>query len=62
MVNYAPRYDKQEDVLKGILTELEEAEAHFANLAAKGLVFGGDPTPYDGDPELWATNNQRVYA
>ena len=51
--SYAPKYDKQEDVFKGILSELEEAEMHFANLAAKGLVFGGDPTPYDGDPELW---------
>lgn len=42
-------YDAQEDVFKGILQELEEAEGFFAN----GETFRGDPTPYAGDPKKW---------
>jgi hypothetical protein len=50
-----PKYDSQEDVFKGILDELKEADALFA----KGVKFDGDPTPYNGDPDKWrrATNS-----
>jgi hypothetical protein len=49
-----PKYDAQEDVLKGILDELKQADDDFA----KGVKFDGDPSPYDGDPDKWrrATN------
>jgi hypothetical protein len=52
--NIKPKYDMQEDVLKGILDELKEADGFFAN----GVKFDGDPTPYNGDPDKWrrATN------
>jgi hypothetical protein len=46
-------YDKQEDVLKGILDELKEADALFA----LGVKFDGDPTPYAGDPAKWRRAN-----
>lgn len=48
------KYDTQEEVLKGILDELKEADAFFAN----GVKFDGDPTPFAGDPAKWrrATN------
>lgn len=51
-------YDKQEDVFKGILEELKEADEYFAN----GIVFAGDPTPYNGDPVKWrrAVNTFRL--
>jgi len=42
-------YDLQEDVLKGVLLELKEADEHFA----QGVTFTGDPTPYAGDPIKW---------
>jgi len=42
-------YDSQEDVFKGILAELKEADEYFS----KGSVFTGDPTPYNGDPGKW---------
>lgn len=50
-----PKYDSQEDVFKGILDDLKEADAFFA----KGVKFDGDPTPYNGDPDKWrrATNS-----
>lgn len=53
-----PKYDLQEDVFKGILKDLEEAEQYFAN----GVTFSGDPTPYAGNPEKWrrATNAFRL--
>jgi hypothetical protein len=49
-----PKYDSQEDVLKGILDGLKAADADFA----KGVSFDGDATPYNGDPDKWrrATN------
>lgn len=49
------KYDTQEDVFKGILDELKEADGYFAN----GVKFDGDPTPYNGDPDKWrrATNS-----
>jgi len=47
--NYAPKYDAQKDVLIGILDELKEADAYFAN----GVSFEGDPTPYAGNPDSW---------
>ncbi len=47
--NIKPAYDKQEEVFKTILQDLEEADALFA----KGAPFQGDPTPYAGDPEKW---------
>lgn len=47
--NYRPKYDTQEEVLKGVLAELAEAEECFAN----GVNFTGDPTPYDGNAEKW---------
>lgn len=50
---YRPAYDKQEDVLIGILDELEEADAYFA----QGVTFTGDPTPYNGDPAKWRRAN-----
>lgn len=52
--NIKPKYDTQEDVLKGILDELKEADGFFAG----GAQFEGDPTPYKGDPDKWrrATN------
>lgn len=46
---YRPKYDTQEEIFKGILDELKEAEQHFA----KGVSFAGDPTPYNGDPAKW---------
>lgn len=51
-------YDTQEDVFKGILAELKEADAYFAD----GLVFAGDPTPFNGDPTKWrrAVNTFRL--
>lgn len=52
--NIRPKYDTQQDVLKGILDELKEADQFFA----QGVKFDGDPTPYNGDPDKWrrATN------
>lgn len=52
--SYRPQYDKQEDVFKAILDELNKADGYFAN----GQAFTGDPTPYNGDPAKWrrATN------
>ena len=47
--NYTPKYDAQKDVLIGILDELKEGDAAFAN----GIKFDGDPTPYAGDPAKW---------
>ncbi len=51
---YTPKYDTQEEIFKGILDELKEADQFFAS----GVTFKGDPTPYDGDPVKWrkATN------
>lgn len=51
---YKPKYDPQEDVFKGILDELKEADQFFA----QGVKFAGDPTPFNGDPVKWrqATN------
>lgn len=51
---YTPKFDEQKDVLIGILNELKEADAYFAN----STTFDGDPSPYKGDPEKWrrATN------
>jgi hypothetical protein len=48
------KYDKQEDVFKGILDDLKAADQFFA----KGTTFDGDPTPFNGDPAKWrrATN------
>ncbi len=46
---YRPAYDSQEDVFIGILNELDEADAFFA----QGVTFTGDPTPYNGDPNKW---------
>lgn len=46
---YRPKYDTQEEVFIGILNELKEADAFFA----QGVKFDGDPTPYNGDPEKW---------
>ncbi|QGW26840.1 SusD/RagB family nutrient-binding outer membrane lipoprotein [Phnomibacter ginsenosidimutans] len=43
------KYDTQEEVLKGILDDLKEADAFFAN----GVKFDGDPSPYAGDPAKW---------
>ncbi len=53
---FKPKYDAQEDVLVGILDELEEAAQFFENGLSE--PFDGDPTPYNGDPEKWlrATN------
>jgi len=42
-------YDPQENVFKGILDELKEADGFFA----QGMAFEGDPTPYEGNPEKW---------
>ncbi|MCA5003717.1 SusD/RagB family nutrient-binding outer membrane lipoprotein [Sphingobacterium bovistauri] len=51
-------YDAQEEVMKGVLSELKEAEEYFA----KGITFAGDPTPYGGDPKKWrrAVNTFRL--
>lgn len=51
---YRPKFDTQEEIFKGILDELKEADQFFAN----GVTFTGDPTPYNGDPVKWrkATN------
>lgn len=43
------KYDTQEEVLKGVLDELKEADQFFAN----GVKFDGDPTPFAGDPAKW---------
>lgn len=47
-------FDKQEDIMRGILDDLKDA----ASLFATGEKFDGDPTPYNGDPAKWrrATN------
>ena len=52
-----PEYDEQKEVFRGILADLEKAEACFAGAGA----FGGDPF-YNGDPSLWrkATNVLRL--
>lgn len=47
--NFRPSYDSQEEVFRGILDELAEADDHFAT----GVTFSGDPTPYAGDPDKW---------
>jgi len=46
---YRPAYDSQENVFIGILNELREADAFFA----QGVTFTGDPTPYNGNPDKW---------
>ncbi len=52
---YKPKYDPQEDVFKGVLDELKEADQFFA----RGKTFAGDPSPFNGDPVKWrqATNS-----
>lgn len=52
------KYDTQEEVFKGILADLKEADEAFAS----GIKFDGDPTPYAGDPQKWrrATNAFRL--
>lgn len=50
---YKPAYDTQEQVLLGVLNELDEADQLFAD----GATFSGDPTPYNGDPEKWRRAN-----
>lgn len=52
-----PRFDEQKEVFKGILADLEKADACFAKAGA----FAGDPF-YQGDPALWrkATNVFRL--
>lgn len=42
-------YDSQEEIFKGILQELKEAEELFAH----GVKFSGDPTPYAGEAIKW---------
>lgn len=42
-------YDTQEEVFRGILAELREADQLFA----AGTTFSGDPTPYAGNPDKW---------
>lgn len=51
---YRPKYDLQEDVLLGVVNELEKADSCFKS----GTTFNGDPTPYNGNPDKWrrATN------
>ncbi len=51
---YKPKYDAQEDIFKGILDDLKQADQFFAT----GVTFTGDPTPFNGDPAKWrrATN------
>lgn len=53
-----PKYDTQKEVFMGILSDLEQADAHFA-LATKN--FDGDPF-YKGSPAKWrkATNVLRL--
>lgn len=46
---YKVKYDPQEQVLEGVLKELQAADQYFAN----GITFQGDPTPYNGDPVKW---------
>lgn len=46
--NVTPVYDKQEDVFAQILTDLEQAEAYFA----EGVPFQGDMM-LDGDASKW---------
>jgi len=46
---YRVKYDRQEQVLEGVLKELQAADQYFAN----GKSFDGDPTPYKGDPVKW---------
>jgi len=46
---YEPKYDTQEEVFIAVLDELKAADQYFA----KGIVFAGDPTPYNGDPKKW---------
>lgn len=46
---YRVKYDTQEQVLEGVLKELQTADQYFAN----GKNFEGDPTPYKGDPVKW---------
>ncbi|GGH28741.1 SusD/RagB family nutrient-binding outer membrane lipoprotein [Sphingobacterium alkalisoli] len=47
--NFKPVYDAQKDVFIGILNELEQASAFFAQSPA----FEGDPTIFKGDPKKW---------
>ncbi|SDE28929.1 SusD/RagB family nutrient-binding outer membrane lipoprotein [Niabella drilacis] len=47
--NIRAAYDTQEEVLRGILDELKEADQYFA----RGVRFDGDPSPYAGDPDKW---------
>lgn len=55
---YKPAYDPQKDIFMGILQELKEADQYFA----VGENFTGDPTPFNGNADLWrrATNAFRV--
>ncbi len=46
---YKPKYDLQEDVFKGVLEDLKEADQFFSD----GKTFSGDPTPFKGDPVKW---------
>lgn len=50
---FRPKYDSQEKVFIGILDELKEADAFFAN----GVTFTGDPTPYNGNTDKWRRAN-----
>lgn len=53
-----PKYDAQQEVFKGILKDLEDANLLFAS----AINFNGDPTPYAGNVEKWrrATNAFRL--
>ena len=55
---YRPAYDQQKDIFLGILDELKEADTFFA----AGENFTGDPTPFNGNANLWrrAVNSFRI--
>lgn len=54
-----PKYDEQKEVFRGILSDLEQAEAYFVKAA--GQTFDGDPF-YHGSTGSWrkATNVLRL--
>ncbi len=50
---YFPKYDKQIDVYKGILTDLKEAEALLQNLTASDAISASSDVYYKGDATKW---------
>ncbi|RAK02751.1 SusD-like starch-binding protein associating with outer membrane [Larkinella arboricola] len=51
--SFFPKYDKQADVYKGILTDLKQADQLLQNLTARDVVSATSDVMYKGDAAKW---------